>query len=125
MTPKYKRYGKECEKMIREIKRELGGNHPYSEYAMWNDIFHMDEFPYYGELGEKKVEAIYGTFLGLVDDLGRMPSDADVVNYLASAAADAEYWLTVIDEPQKVSEEDVALVFRWMAEHLKDLEAAP
>ena len=112
-------------KVLREIKRELGGNHPYSEYNMWNDVFHMDEFPYYGELGARKIEAIYGTFLGLIDEVGSMPSDADVVNYLASAATDAEYWLTVIDEPQKVSEEDVALVFRWMAEHLKEyLEVA-
>ena len=111
--------------IVKEVRIEIWGNYSYPSYDMWDDVFHMDEFPYYGELGEKKVEAIYGTFLGLIDDLGRIPSDADVVFHMASAAADAEYWLTVIGEPAEVSEMDVSLVFRWMAEHLKDLEAAP
>jgi len=110
----------ETGKIMEEIKRVVGGNHPYSEYDMWDDVFHMDEFPYYGELGARKIEAIYGTFLGLIDELGTPPTEEEQRKHLREASFDAEYWLTVIGEPQKVSEEDVALVFRWMAEHLKE-----
>ncbi len=94
---------------------------------LWNDLFSMEEFPCIDELSTfpdegNELQEIYRAFLLYTDYHKNYHPDEDTLHrWSEEATGEVEYGMEVYHEKTvDIPASDIFIVFRWMAEHLKE-----